>query len=344
MSVQTPVPGAAPLNRRPLLERAFGGPQRVLRAVIVLSIIGFIATGAVGATRYVWTFWLYRGYPAPTSVASVMSGSGANRKSVPVIPGVVEHISVRSPALGGKLIPVIVYLPPGYQVNPATRYPVLYLLHGFPGAPAQFVNVGDVATLSDTLTAEGKVGPMIVVMPSGTTSFLVDTEWANSVQAHSGWETFVAHDLVRAIDARFRTIPRGTSRAIGGLSEGAYGALNIAFHHVGEFDLVQAWSPYYKADQSPVFFGHNKQLLAYNSPADQLNKVAAKLRSTHSYIWIYCGTRDYTTKGSEAFAVQLTSLGIAHHFSIRPGRHTWALWRSMMPNALEVASAHLVHG
>ena len=343
MSIQTPLPSTSPSSRRPLLQRAFEGPRRALRALIVLAIIGFIVTGAVGATRYVWTFWLYRGYPAPTNIASVWRGSGINRRSVPVIPGVVEHISVQSKALGGKRIPVIVYLPPGYRVNPAKRYPVLYLLHGFPGAPAQFINVGDVATLSNTLTAEGKVGPMIIVMPSGTTSFLVDTEWANSVQARSGWETFVAHDLVRAIDTRFRTIPRGASRAIGGLSEGAYGALNIAFHHIGEFRLVEAWSPYYKADRSPVFFGRNPRLLAYNSPTDQLNRVATKLRSSHSYIWIYCGTRDYTTKGSEAFAARLTSLGVAHHFSIQPGRHTWALWRSMMPSALEIASAHLAH-
>jgi S-formylglutathione hydrolase FrmB len=60
-------------------------------------------------------------------------------------------------------------------------------------------------------------------------------------------DDFVASDLVRAIDARFRTIPDGHSRVIGGFSEGAYGALNIALHNVGVFDTVESWSGYMQA-------------------------------------------------------------------------------------------------
>ena len=45
------------------------------------------------------------------------------------------------------------------------------------------------------------------------------------------WETFVARDVVRAIDARYRTIRSGAGARVAGLSEGGYGALNIGIHH-----------------------------------------------------------------------------------------------------------------
>lgn len=314
------------------------------RAALVLLLAAFGGPGVVGVSRYVWNFWLYRGYSPPSRPSVVVERQGSTRHVVDVSPGTVEHITVKSPALGGASVPVWVYLPPGYFTHPSMKYPTMYLLHGFPGNETQFVDIGQVATLSDTLVAEGVIKPMILVMPRGTTSFFVDTEWANSIRPHSDWETFVARDLVSAIDHRYRAIRSGAARGIGGLSEGAYGALNIGFHHVGEFHLIEAWSPYFEADTKPVFFGRSARLLAYNSPAAELPVVAPRLRATHTFVWMYCGTVDYTTKGSRQFAASLAALHVPFHFAIYPGRHNWALWRSNMPRSLVEASSYLTHG
>ena len=56
---------------------------------------------------------------------------------------------------------------------------------------------------------------------------------------YEGWRTFVSRDVVHAIDARYRTIAARDGRAIGGLSEGGYGALNIAMHTPQEFSLAE---------------------------------------------------------------------------------------------------------
>src|SRR5436305_14079586 len=85
---------------------------------------------------------------------------------------------------------------------------------------------------------------MILVMPSGSTGTLTDKEWANGVGAGEGWETFVARDVVHAIDSRYRTIAAQRGRAIAGLSEGGYGAVNMALHHHGEFRVVERWPGY----------------------------------------------------------------------------------------------------
>ena len=51
-------------------------------------------------------------------------------------------------------------------------------------------------------------------MPFGSTGTFMDEEWANGVGPHQGWASFVARDLVRAVDARYRTIRRASGRAI----------------------------------------------------------------------------------------------------------------------------------
>jgi enterochelin esterase-like enzyme len=235
--------------------------RRLMVAFLVLTALAVAVPGVVGAVRYGVTFWLYRGFPAPAAPQSVRTGSGGSGQ-VKVIPATVQTIVVTSPALGGYPDKVVVVLPPGYTSHPARRYPVLYLLHGSPGAPSNFITIGDAATDEATLVAEGRMQPLILVIPTGARSFLADNEWADGVRPGNGWETFVARDLVRAIDGRYRTIAAGASRGLGGLSEGGYGALNIGLHHPGEFDLLESWSGYMVADSIPAIFDHSGTVLS----------------------------------------------------------------------------------
>jgi S-formylglutathione hydrolase FrmB len=168
---------------------------------------------------------------------------------------------------------------------------------------------------------------MIEVMPFGSPSMLHDEEWANGVGPASGWETFVARDVVHAIDTRYRTIASADGRAIAGLSEGAYGALNVGLHHAGEFDVIESWSGYVWADHIDRIFGQDRRVLDYNSPMLSVNMVASALRADHAYIWFYVGTKDKLLWENEQFAGELGRLGIAHRFFVGSGAHSWSLWR-----------------
>src|SRR5438876_996571 len=90
----------------------------------------FVAVGALGVFRYVRGYWIYRGFPPPRDPAFITSQGRADR------------FWVTSAALGGRRQAVEVYLPPGYDSSPGRRYPVFYLLHGFPGHPSTFLNAG----------------------------------------------------------------------------------------------------------------------------------------------------------------------------------------------------------
>ncbi len=319
--------------------------HRARTVLCVLFVAAFVGGGAFGTARYLQTFWLYRGFSPPVDARHVLVDEDNVPREVAVLPGSLQTVTLAGPSIGGFRDHILVYLPPNYRRSPAERYPVLYLLHGVPGDPQNFIDVGDVATLSDELLAEGRIRPMIIVMPSGSRSFFQDDEWANLDLPDDGWETFLARDVVHMVDTHYRTLAHGGERGIGGDSEGAYGAINIAFHHVGEFDLIEGWSPYYTADtRRRVLFQKNKVQLAYNSPDVEILKVAPALRHHHAYLWFYDGTKQRIDDNSPAFAATLARLGVAHHFVRYPGHHDWALWRAHMPSALIAASKYFSDG
>jgi enterochelin esterase-like enzyme len=185
---------------------------------------------------------------------------------------------------------------------------------------------------------------MILVMPSGSTGTFTDKEWANGIGLNNGWETYVARDVVHAIDARYRTIPRGNDRAIGGLSEGGYGALNIGMHHPHEFKVIQSWSGYQRADKLPAIFGFDPNRLAFNSPLLEVQKRATALRRAHTFIWFYSGREDRLRSQNAEFAAILKSARVPHRFFLVRGGHNWALWRGNAGLAMLDASRHLAHG
>ena len=301
----------------------------LLRGAAAIATAAFVAVGLLGAFRYISNFWLYRGFPPPKDPAYVR------------ITGSAERFYVASAALGGHRQPVDVYLPPGYASHPREHYPVMYLLHGFPGRPGAFLQTVRMGVVEDVLLARHRIRPLILVMPFGSTGSFTDKEWANGVGHDQAWETFVARDLVGAVDARYRTIPRGSDRVVAGLSEGGYGALNIGLHHPGEFRVIESWSGYEQASNLKSIFGGDKSLVAANSPSVTLPRVAGALRKAKTYVWVYSGTEDSFREQNAAFAAALDRARVAHRFRVVRGGHNWAIWRDQASGALLAASEHV---
>jgi enterochelin esterase-like enzyme len=304
---------------------------RWLTPVAVAVLATLIAVGFVGVNRYGTNYWLYRGFPPPHDPAYVTQK------------GSVEHIKVTSNALGGRSQEVFVYLPPGYASHPAKRYPVLYLLHGFPGRPLAFLLTVRMGVVEDALVARHQAQPLILVMPFGSTGTFTDKEWANGLGSSEGWRTFVSRDVVRAIDTGYRTIASRAGRGIGGLSEGGYGAINITLHAPTEFSLVESWSGYEVAVHNHSIFGRQLAGLARNTPLDGLHVAAPTLRRLHTYFWFYTGKDDPLGRENRAFASELTAAGIPHTYLELRGGHNWALWRGMAWRSYLVAARRLGH-
>jgi enterochelin esterase-like enzyme len=303
--------------------------RRLLGAgALSAALVLFLAIGGAGAYRYLWNYWTYRGF-APTHDLAFVKTVGTS-----------QTVKIYSPAVGRRQ-EVVVYLPPGYDASATKRYPVLYLLHGSPGTPSAFLHELRMGVIDDTFDATGRAQPLILVMPFGSTGTFTDEEWANGYRAHQAWETFLARDVVRWVDSHYRTIRSGSGRAIAGLSEGGYGALNIALHHPGEFGVVESWSGYEQADPLRSIFGTSAARLAWNSPGLLLPSVKGTLRRHHTYLWLYSGTTDRLRPQNTQFVRELDRLHIRHRYFVAKGGHDWSLWRRYAPAAYLFAAEKL---
>lgn len=166
--------------------------------------------------------------------------------------GKVERVVVTSVGLKSNLLgdsnkrPVSIYLPPGYVENTDTRYPVLYLLHGYSGTDRlwfgeNYVKGLDLKRIADSLILHGTVKPMIIVAPNCKNRY--GGSWYTNSEATGDWEDFVAEELVTYIDEHYRTIDSLEGRGIAGHSMGGHGALKIAMRRPDVFSSVYGMSP-----------------------------------------------------------------------------------------------------
>lgn len=285
------------------------------------------ALGLAGAGAYVHDYSVYRGYSPPRHPAGVPAG---------------RLVSARfhSPALGRDRSPVVA-LPPGYSQAAARgqRFGVLYLLHGTSGSPQLLNRVGRVQVALDTLIAQRRIKPMIVVMVDGRDGTRrSDTEWADT--PHGRYESLV-RDTVRSIDKRFATVPNRDGRALAGLSAGGYGALNVTLRNLGVFATVESWSGYAAQTATGPFKGASRAQLRANSPASYAGGMAARLRTQPLNAFLYGGKRDPDTASIGRLAVTLRDAGARVTYRVYPGGHDWRLWRAHVPQMLQYAATHI---
>ena len=130
---------------------------------------------------------------------------------------------------------VVVTLPEGYDDTAATRYPVLYSLHGHPDRPD--------APWNQRIAERSTSGvPLITVQPNGSGRGWY-SNWVNpGAVGPQNWETFHLDQVIPLIDANLRTIPTRQGRAIAGHSMGGFGAFHYAEHRPDLFSYVGSFS------------------------------------------------------------------------------------------------------
>jgi enterochelin esterase family protein len=159
------------------------------------------------------------------------------------VPSRVETPLLESAVLQGNPLgdpsarPVAVYLPPGYDDDPARRYPSLYLLSSHGSTGPGLLNwrpwEPNLQDQLDALLAEERIGPLIVVLPDLWTRF-GGSQFVNS--AGTGrYEDYLVDEVIPFVDARYRTLPDRAHRGVLGRSSGGFGAITQAMHHPEQF-------------------------------------------------------------------------------------------------------------
>jgi enterochelin esterase-like enzyme len=155
--------------------------------------------------------------------------------------GKVSQILFPSPSTGTHRR-AFVYTPPGYDLDPTKRYPVLYLQHGWGEDETAWFNQGHANLIMDNLIAEGKSLPFLIVTTYGMTNVIRPGQPGGlSAFKIEPFQTVLLDELMPYVDSHFRTLADRDHRAMAGLSMGGFETKLITarnpdvFSHIGLF-------------------------------------------------------------------------------------------------------------
>jgi enterochelin esterase family protein len=205
-----------------------------------------------------------------------------------------------------------VWTPAGYE-NSRKRLPVLYLVHGGGDNDAAWPGVGAAGWILDNLLAEGKIVPMVVVMPNGTIE-------AGDMM---GEVPLFAEDMVGSIipfvEKNYRVKKRAKHRAMAGLSMGGMETIETAFLHPGLFRYVWVLSSSFSPGKQKEYV----ERIQLDKIAPTLNKCFKALYFTQG------GEADIAWKNCQEALGYLKEAGVRYEYleNAQAG-HSWTTWRA----------------
>lgn len=252
--------------------------------------------------------------PTPTStlVPPTAAVTATSELTLAELAGQTQQRTYLSQTTGGQES-YLVYLPPEYEYADG-RYPVIYLLHGWPYDESHWTTLG-VDRAADAGIAGGTLPACIIVMPTGTERLYILTSGGN----HS-FEGQIINDLVPHVDKTFRTWANREGRVIGGISRGGVWALEISFLHPDIFSAVGAHSPSLSLNLAPPLYDPFHLLV---------NPGVAMLR-----IYLDAGDGDWARQSTQALHESLVAHNIANSFVVHTGRHVTGLWQDSLAEYL----------
>jgi enterochelin esterase-like enzyme len=217
-----------------------------------------------------------------------------------------------------------VYTPPGYDADPKTRYPVLYLQHGGGEDESGWTKQGHANFIMDNLLAAKKAQPMIIVMDCGYAmrpgEAPVATQSGRPPAQPNHFPEVMVQEIVPMIDANFRTIADREHRAMAGLSMGAGQTLQITLANLDKFSYIGSFSggALSNFDLKTSYNG------AFADPAAFNKKV--------HLLWLGSGTAEEShVESSTAAHAALDKAGIKNVLFLSKGTaHEWQTWRNAL--------------
>ena len=285
-------------------------------------------------------------FAAPVSTQAQKAG----RNSIVAASARRASVSVRDYKLNSKLMaremPYRVALPANYETDKASRFPVIYLLHGLGGHYDNWGSKTEIARYLENY-------PVIVVMPEGNNGWYTDS----ATQPNDRYETYITRELIPEIDGKFRTAPNRQNRVVAGLSRGGYGSRKFGLKYPEMFGLVGSFSGALGAA------GWTQKLLgaagirgaipesimsvygADDTPTRRENDIfrivkdiAPERVKNLPFVYLDCGTEDFLIQINREFLSLLNEKKIPPEFRELPGGHTWSYWEQQIQDFLRLTN------
>ncbi len=234
------------------------------------------------------------------------AGFKAKREDIPH--GEIKMVEYDSKTVGTRR-KMLVYTPPGYSTD--KKYPVLYLLHGIGGDETEWRRFCQPENIMDNLLADGKVEPMIIVMPNGRAQ-KNDRAEGNvfaSAPAFAAFEGDLLNDVIPAIEAKYSVRADREHRALAGLSMGGGQSLNFGLGNLDFFAWVGGFSS------------------APNTrPAAEIVPDPAAARRKLKLLWLACGNKDGLIRISQRVHNYLKDNNVPHIWHVDSYGHDATEW------------------
>lgn len=225
--------------------------------------------------------------------------------------GKVSYVYYDSKTLG-RTRTLLIYTPPGFDINGKTKYPVLYLVHGGSDTEETWTKVGRANFIADNLIAQKKAVPMIIVMP-----------YANVMPGPAdGFTKDVLNDIIPYVEANYPVLTDSKNRAITGFSVGGGQTLNIGLMNTDKFAYVCSYAPYTATPEFKNNFGN------WNPDAKLMND---QLR----LFTISIATDDFLYESVKENIAMFKNKGLELETLVVPGGHTWMNCKLYLANTLQ---------
>ncbi len=206
-----------------------------------------------------------------------------------------------------------IYLPPCYaQTN--RRYPYVILLHGAGSDETEWTDILGVNQVLDQGIAEGRLPPMILVMPYGG-----ELQYDNSFGQGESFESLIVDDLLPEIDDNYCVWNAQAGRAFGGISRGGFWVFEIGFRHPDLFSALAGHSAYFDPGNAPPA----------NNPLNLAQTVTFSAGMAPR-LWLdVAGDDDATRQNLDIFAQTLMARHINPGYTVYPaGGHVPVYWEA----------------
>ena len=226
------------------------------------------------------------------------------------------------------------------NLTPASKLPVVYLLHGGNGDFRDWSNHTEVAHFAEL--------GLVLVMPDGDESW-----YTNSAERpQDRYEDYITQDLVADVENRFPVAAGRAHRAVMGISMGGFGAVKLALRHPELYAFAGGLSAALDAPGRPFSVARIGQYRHYRSIFGAVDSASrrdndpfvlanAADAAKMPFFFLTCGDKEGLLVTNRNFARLLEQRHFSYEFHVAQGGHYWGQWNAGLDAVFDSLREHL---
>jgi len=242
----------------------------------------------------------------------------------------LRWITVKSNALKRRA-DITLYIPP--VSNTVHSLDVVILLHGVYGSHWAWAMNAGVHKTADRLIQQGKMRPMVLVMPSDG---LYGDGSGYLPHQKEDYEKWIIEDVVTVVKEQIASVNDQSNFFITGLSMGGYGALRLGAKYPTVFRSFSGLSSITAFSQMSMFLekGEFEKLSSLVIKQENVMDCLLENKNKVPHFYFDCGSEDILIEFNRKLHQDLIVHNIPHTYVEHPGAHQWIYWQSHIEDSL----------